>query len=267
MSADRSKNLNVIEGLAKGLKVLEVMAGQGGGSALEIARRTGIPRPTVHRVLHTLIREGYVEQPGRGQNYRLTKMVTLVAEGFKGEDWLYAASTPVLERLRSKIIWPMDTAVCEGGWMVVCSNTHDLNPLSLDNVYRGRKVNMIQSALGRAYLAFAPPAESEILIDTLTADMEEPHRSAEILGIRKEIEKTRARGYALRVKGIQPKTSSLAVPIMHGANVIACINIHWIDRAVKLSDAISTFLPQLRQVAHELEHAYAANLKRNGLRA
>lgn len=263
MREQRPKKGLAIEGLVKGLQVLEAMAAQGGGSALEIARRTGIPRPTVHRVLHTLIREGYVHQPGRGKDYRLTKMVTLVAEGFRGADWLYEASGPLLQRMRSKVVWPMDTAVCEGQWMVICANSHDLNPLSLDRVYRGRKVDMVASALGRAYLAFAPAAESEILVDALTADLAEPHRTIEIRKIHQEMQRTRERGYALRVRELQPKTSSIAVPVMHQESVIACVNIHWIDRAVRLDEAIANYLPHLREVAHELEEAYARHIARS----
>jgi IclR family mhp operon transcriptional activator len=258
VKAEQPPPTAVIEGLVKGLQVLEAMAGQGCGSALQISRATGIPRPTVHRVLHTLIQQGYVLQAERGREYRLTKMITLVADGFKGEDWLYEASKPILSRWRSKISWPMDTAVCEGGWMVVCTNTHDLNPLSLDHVFRGRKVNLTASSLGRAYLAFAPVQESDMLIHSVTSELPEPQRSAEIEAIRGEMVRTRERGFALRVLGLQSKTSSIAVPVMHGDSVIACINIHWIDRAVSLQTAIDEYVPQLRQVAQELEAAQGA---------
>lgn len=52
------------------------------------------------------------------------------------------------------------------------------------------------------------------------------------------------------------KTSSIAVPIMNGAHVLGCINIIWIDSAIKFDKATRRYLPILRDAAARIEVAY-----------
>jgi len=63
----------------KALEVCEVLSGAPNGmSVAELARATGQPRPTVHRLLSVLKRRGYVQQDEETQRYRLSlKMLDL----------------------------------------------------------------------------------------------------------------------------------------------------------------------------------------------
>lgn len=258
-----SHTYHSVAGLAKGLRLLNRLAMHGESSAQELAVSTGIPRPTVHRLLATLIEAGYVGQEVRGQGYRLTSAVKTLADGYKEDDWLFSASTPVLEQLRQQVSWPTDVALCLGGWMVVCASTHDMNPLSLDRVVRGRRIALLTSSLGRAYLAFCPEKERDALLQSLRphSELERQHLASLEL-FRHELHQTRERGYALRIKGSQPKTCSIAVPVMYQDWVVACINIHWIARALKTDTAIERYLQPLQSAAKELAHAYALQAER-----
>ena len=65
------------------------------------------------------------------------------------------------------------------------------------------------------------------------------------------------RGYALRIRGSQPKTCSIAVPVMYGEWVVACVNIHWIASAMKPDVAVARYLGHLQEAASALGSAYA----------
>ncbi|MFT3664581.1 IclR family transcriptional regulator C-terminal domain-containing protein [Piscinibacter sp.] len=247
----------------KGLLVLQTLARMGESSALALSASTGIPRPTVHRLLRTLVDAGYVNQERRGGGYRLTGLVAGLADAFKDDDWLLGAAGPVLDDLRHQVAWPTDVAICNGGSMVIWASTHDQNPLSLDRVVRGRRVSMLTSALGRAYLAYCPPAEREGLLRSLKpANALEREVLSNLELLHRELDATRARGYGLRERGSQPKTSSIAVPVMNGEWVVACLNIHWISRAMSTGEAVSRYLRPLQEAAKRFESQYAAYRRR-----
>lgn len=255
---------STVAGLTKGLAVLQELARTGEGTGLSLARALGLPRPTVHRLLDTLVAAGYVMQDKRGGPYLLTEKVTSLSDGFKDDDWLLGATRPMLEALRAQVGWPTDVAICTGGWMVIVASTHDQNPLSLDRVIRGRRVSVLTSALGRAYLAFCPKVECKALLASqqpATPLERDALKTPELF--QRELEATRKRGYGLRIRGSQPKTASIAVPVIHDGWVVACINIHWIARAVSTDYAVQNYLGPLQQAAARLADEYRVYVKKN----
>ena len=72
----------------------------------------------------------------------------------------------------------------------------------------------------------------------------EPDRLARMIA------ETRARGYAIRNEGeFNPKTASIAVPIVRGEVVFGCISIIWIRSALSLEEAVATCVAPLRDAA------------------
>ena len=61
-----------VRGLEKGLAVLRAMNRLGEASAASVAGTTGLPRPTAHRLLETLLATGYVARGRVRGTYRLT---------------------------------------------------------------------------------------------------------------------------------------------------------------------------------------------------
>lgn len=260
-----SNKYHPVAGLLKGLTLLEILARHGDSSVLRLADLSGIPRPTVHRLLQTLVQAGYVSQHQRGGTYSLEQPVRSLADGYKSDDWIFSAATPVLAELRKHVAWPNDVAINMAGAMTVCASTHDQNSLSLERVVRGRRVAMLSSALGRAYLAFCPASEREALLESLRPSNEVERMLLETPELlRRELAATRERGYGVRDRGIQPRTSSIAVPVMYNDWVVACVNIHWIASAMSVETAVERFLPHLKAAAQQLETVYVQFLREDG---
>jgi DNA-binding IclR family transcriptional regulator len=167
-----------IRAVARALEVLEALNRQGTATALALARETGIPRPTVYRLLETLVGTGHV------------------------------------------------------GAML------------------GRRLPMLESSMGRAYLAFCPARERTALLRMLGAPAGFARRLAEI----------RRRGYSLRAGGGPwPHTGSVALPILSGGRLLGCINAIWMARAVPPEEGIRQCLGPLRETAALIESAIRAN--------
>src|SRR3954470_22827873 len=71
VAAEKEKDRQFVTALARGLGVLRCFthATPELGTA-EIARMTGLPQPTVWRLCHTLMQEGYLVQADRGDKLR-----------------------------------------------------------------------------------------------------------------------------------------------------------------------------------------------------
>ena len=102
-----SKDRQFVTALARGLDILRAFhAGEGMLGNQEIAHRTGLPKPTVARLTHTLTELGYLNYIRRFRKYELGASV--LALGYAGwgagqleneilrNDWLVADAAPDL---------------------------------------------------------------------------------------------------------------------------------------------------------------------------
>jgi IclR family mhp operon transcriptional activator len=118
----------------------------------------------------------------------------------------------------------------------------------------GRRLPMLRTSSGRTYLAFCPDAEREIIIKHIVR-IEDPDDRPflEPAYLHKLIADTRARGFGLRDEGeYNPKTASIAVPILRGSDVLGCISIIWIRTALDARDAVAQFAEPMLKAAAQL---------------
>ncbi|QIL79418.1 helix-turn-helix domain-containing protein [Diaphorobacter sp. HDW4A] len=255
-----------VKSLAKGLAILEAVGHLGKASAAQIASAMAIPRPTAHRLLETLFELGYVQREGLRDGYSLALRVRALAFGCRDDDWIAEIAEPHLAMLSEEVVWPCDIATYQNGAMMIRATTHRRSPLSLERISNGHLVSMLATATGRAYLAFCSDAERSAIIETLdSTDLPERDDMRHPLLLQRELDATRLRGYGVRIRGIQPKTSSIAAPVMAGNLVVACVNINWIDSAVELATILQRHLKPLLAAANGIAAAYSRAMHESDL--
>lgn len=242
--------------LLKGLKIIETLAAQGQASAAELARWTGMPRPTVYRLLGTLQSAGYVTQPRHHDDYRLSRALPHLLSITKTRDVLAAVAHPILEQLSQEVVWPCDISAYENGAMVIHATTHPTSPLSVERIRAGRTIDIVTTATGLAYLAFCSEAQKNVTIDALLSNVSSLSRRAFIKDLDARIELTRRQGCGLRVRGSQPKTSSMAVPLLTRNEIIGCLTLNWLASALEVDVAMQRYLKPLQQAATRISRAY-----------
>lgn len=229
-----------IRALARGLDVLAALNRLGEASAAALAAEAGVPRPTVYRVLETLRAGGYVAAAAERWSLRLG--VRALSDGFEDEEWITTIAIPALHALTARIRWPSDLATLEGTTMRIRATTHQVAPFSIDRAMLGRALPLLESSLGQAWLAFSPAGERRALL--------------RMLGAAPRLGAVRRQGYALRASGGPwPHTRSVAVPILVGGRVLACINAIWMARAVPVEEGLRQCLGPLRETAAAMERA------------
>ncbi len=252
------------QSLKKGLVVLRALNEKDDISVLALSQETGIPRPTLYRLLNTLKELGYVATGPKGDTYQLTILVRALSEGYSDEAWVSEIASAILEKLGSEVIWPVEIGTLDRDMMLIRETTHQTSPLSLERGYSGRRgypgyrVPILASAMGKVHLAFSSKEKRESILNVLrTPDSAEREAAAKTDELKKEFRQIRRRGYGVREGGLIPKTGSIAVPVMYKGEPLACVNLHYILSALTLKQVVSRYLAPMQSAAEEIEEYLA----------
>jgi IclR family mhp operon transcriptional activator len=138
--------------------------------------------------------------------------------------------------------------------MVVRHSTDQKSPLAMERSPVGYRVPILTTAVGLAYLAHSSQQEQHTVLEALArSDAPADKLARNPAAVERLLAEIRSRGYATRFRGANPKTSSIAVPVLRQGRSLASINITWIDSALTLSDVVERYLPALRRTARAIE--------------
>ncbi|MDZ5459499.1 DNA-binding transcriptional regulator [Azohydromonas lata] len=242
-----------VRGLSRGLAVLKALNRLPGGigSTSELARLCALDRTTTKRLLETLRAQGFVRQGEKEGQYYLTFEVRRLSEGFEDEAWVARIASPAMQAAVRELVWPCDLGTAEAGFMVVRESTHRWSALSQHRAMIGEKMPLLETAIGRAYLAAADEAEREALLELL-------RRRGDRLGelardgafVQRLIAQTLERGYAINEGEWlqQADFAAVAVPVHAGQRLLAALNLVFPKAAVSERDLQERFVPALRRL-------------------
>src|SRR5918999_5561532 len=107
-----------VQSLERAFDLLEALSAGGELGVTELANRTGLVPSTVHRLLATLAKRGYVAQADSGR-YRLGYKVAEIAGGLEqGLARLRAVARPHMERISERTGESVNLVVLDGDRVV-----------------------------------------------------------------------------------------------------------------------------------------------------
>lgn len=231
------------------LLVLEAMNQRSISSVEQLHQQTGLTKPTLVRLLNTLIGEGYVQRlDGRG-GYRLMSRVLELSRGFEYRDEIVVAAIPHLQAFTRKHKWPVTILVFDTDAMVPKYTTMKQSPLSYEPDMKRSRLPVTASAMGLAWLAFRPEDERELVINALALSK----RKSEFLTRDRSklsdiLARVRKDGYATTLFDSNPAVG-LAVPVLKNGLAIAAVIMRCYRNAIPLDQAIERYLPGLQSLA------------------
>jgi IclR family mhp operon transcriptional activator len=231
--------------------VLREVNRSGGIRVGDVARALDLPRPTVYRLLETLEELGYIARSASDDRFRVTRRALSLGDGYDPGVVICQAAASYLAELSKDLVWPVDLSIYENAAMVVQETTHSRSPLSIDRGMIGKRLPMLRTSAGRAYLAACPRRERDLIVNHLRRiDEAEDRPFLDEARLDRMIAETSARGYAIRSEGeYNPKTASIAVPVVRNDVVFGCISIIWIRSALAIDEAIARFAARLQETA------------------
>lgn len=257
--------VKTIASLDRGLAVLDAVYATQGASLQQLHAGTGLPKATLLRMLVTLERRELIWRrladghfcPGRAPSTRGRQL--------EMTDRLAQCAAPELNRLQTEILWPSDLAIRRGHSMFVCETNRAQSYFRIRHDGIDFQINMLRSAVGRAYLAFCPEKERKSILAALRRSRRVGDAAARNpAALDAVLERTRRQGYGLRDQsfgGEYDKTRSqqndrleaLAVPIVsENGRLYGCINIVWIQDVRTVDQIVRQCLESLRDTAMQI---------------
>ena len=223
----------VIEPIARAFSVLEALNRRRSTTLTVLAAETGLKRPTLVRLLHTLIALGYAAHVSREAGYRLTDRVLKLAGGVRFIDHLIDAAIPHMSRFTREHGWPLHLTTLSDGAMVVRHSTAPESPMSFEDASYNRKSTMQHGAVGRVWLAFCPDEERRAILRHIGL-RQDPALTAGLARIRRD-------GYGFTRPPRPLRLHGMAVPIREGSggrgHVLGCIAMRFPRSA--MSEAVA----------------------------
>ena len=215
--------LSTVRNAARLLKVFRSREADLGVS--ELARRLGLGKSTVHRMLTTLVAEGLIEQNPRTGGYRLGIVMFELGEAVRVHMDLHAAVGPVLGQLRTQTGESSQVGVLDGHEVVYVDRLESAHSLRLFTE-TGRRVPVHCTSSGKVLLAYLPEARRQAVLRAAPLTALTPHTITDPERLAAELARVRRRGWAEAINEREIGLASIAAPVRDiSGDVMAAISI------------------------------------------
>lgn len=246
-----------IQSVERAIDVLRVLAA-GPQTVTTVANATGLAKGTVSRLLASLTHARFVVREAGSRRYMLGPgLLGLVAEVKTTFGWVGALAGPVLNALRDETGETITVHIRIGMERVCVDELPSPHPLrytasvgSVDSLHIG--------SAGRVLLAFMDERERENTIAALRLDPVTENTITDRDALRREIELTRERGWAISIAERTQGSAALSVPV-HGLDSVAALSV--LSPKERLTrDRCEQFLPRLREASKAIEAMWATKV-------
>ncbi len=242
---------NIITALKRGLEALESFTPSQPKLTLpEITARTGLPKPTVYRLLQTLLELGYLRYDPDTRRYQPTpKVMNMGFAAIAGSD-LREVALPYLRDLSRAIDQNVNLGVPDQASVIYIERIKKRQILNID-LSVGSRLNLHDSSMGQAILAYLDETRLQALIDLL---LQNP-QTAEHIGkngqaLRRTLAEIRKRGFALNDEELMLGLRAIGVPILDGqAQPVAAINVATFSQMCGREELLDNIAPKLLETA------------------
>ncbi len=235
------------------LSVLQAMNREPYSTIQSLHGATGLPKPTLVRILKTLQADGFVRNDRRRQaGYQITSLVTSLSNGFHGDPLVVEAGRAWAIGLSAQFKWPVAIAVFDGSSAAVIRySTVCDSPVSPFHMTINMRLSLFTRALGRAYLAACDDEFIANLLEKMADNNELESAEARAPDVvARMVRITRERGYAMRDPKVEPRTSdTVAVPIFARGAVQASLSITYFRSAMNSFGSHKNFVDALTEAA------------------
>jgi DNA-binding IclR family transcriptional regulator len=247
--ADRPDTVSALE---RGISVLRCFSEERPvlGHA-EVARITGIPRPTVNRLVATLLAQGMLKSALVADRFMLGPGVVSLARVFLGSLDVRAVARPSMQAMAEGVGASVYLAVRDGMEMVLIEACRPRTSMLAPRLDVGSRAPLPNSALGRAYLSAMDDAARTQLVDSLRL-LRGPEWDTLAPGMTSAIAEAKRLGYCLSLGEFHREINSVSVPLVGPGNEIMALNCGGAAFVFTEERLRNEFAPRLREIALEI---------------
>ena len=260
VGAEPVRSSGGVQSIERAFELLEMMADSGGVLGLsQLATRSGLPLPTIHRLMRTLVNLGYVRQePSR--EYALGPR--LVRLGDSSSALLGRWAVPHLQHLVEQLGESANLSMLEGIEVVYVAQSQGRHSMRMFTEV-GRRARAHSTAAGKVMLAQLPPdGVGEILRRTKLA-AQTTHTITDHAALFEELDRVRERGYAIDDQEQELGVRCVAVALP-GSPTRAAVSVSGPVTRMN-EELIQRCVPQLHEAAQRLAADLALAGRGNGV--
>ena len=236
-----------VQSVDRAFELLELLADAGGELGLsQLAESSGLPLPTIHRLMRTLVTGGYVRQQV-SRRYALGPR--LIRLGETAGQALGAGARPYLAGLTDEVGETTNMAILDGDQVVYVAQVPSRHPMRMFTEV-GRRVDAYCTAVGKAILAQLPVESVEQLLSRIHIRPRTERTISSSGELRDQLSTIRRLGYAIDdgEQEIGVRCIAVAIP---GAPTGAAISISGPEARMSGLD-IDQVVPLMRSAAIKL---------------
>lgn len=250
-SGSDARRYKTVRGLMRGLDVLKALNERPAGcwGIVDLCERTGLHHTTLKRILETLRLSGYVEFDEETGRYRLTNFVRGLSAGYRDDDVVASVGRAILPELSRDFRWPFLLSTLDGDAMLTRVETHHLSPLAFHRTTFGYRFPLLETAMGRAYLAACQSPQRRELLRIIKQG--KPDSSSSIDKLEDRLNANVADGLGWNDAGWGPfaNFSAISAPILLPRGVVACLTTGFPSRVLRSHEALKEFGQPLKAAA------------------
>lgn len=206
--------------LDKALRLLDIISQHGRAGITGLARASGYPAPTVHRLLGALVRNGYVSHDSETREYFLALKFLELGARVRNDISLASLAMPAMRELMELSGETVNLVMFEHQEAVYVEQI--VNPRSMLLMFTriGARAPLFCSGVGKAYLA----AQDDAFLNDYCAVVERVPRTrrtiVEETALRQEILRIRRQGYAVDDEEMEYGVRCVAALIRRGRDIV-----------------------------------------------
>ncbi len=238
--------------VGKALHLLTVLGRHSDGAALtQLARETGYPLSTTHRLLASLIRDDFAELDPVAKRYRLGLRLFQLGARVSASLGYGGVALPVLERLSEVTTEASLLSVRDGMHQLYVHHVEARHQIGVKGD-PGALGPLHCTAIGKVLVAFADPATRRSLLDEVPLDRYTDRTTTDRDQLRAEVARVRAKGCAITDGEHEEGIRAIAVPVL-GADgvVLAAVGVACPSYRVLLP-GLGEYLGPLREASERL---------------
>jgi DNA-binding IclR family transcriptional regulator len=203
-----------VAALARGLAILRCFRiGDHYLGNQEIAKRAGLPKPTVSRLTYTLTRMNFLQHSPSREEYALGPGVLVLGHAYLAAQKVREAARPLMQELANFAQATVSLAERDGQRMVILEICHG-SPTYRLRLDVGERVPHNSTALGRASLAGLPEDQRAPWLEQLARDLPREKGDEVIEDIRRSLREYEKYGFVFSCGDWSPETFAVGVPLV-----------------------------------------------------
>jgi DNA-binding IclR family transcriptional regulator len=210
-----------------------------------------LPKPTIHRLFHTLEAEGFLQRDIDGRSYAPGARLRRFAASVLSTSRIRMLRQSILNALAEDVGETCNIAMPERHAMVYLDRVETKWPLRIQ-LPVGTQVPFHCTASGKMYLSTLKPRLFDKYLKIVALEAHTPHTMTDPAALGAEIARIRAQGYSTDNEEFMEGMVAIAVPLHDSENrLMSTLSIHAPVQRLGM-EGLTAYLPRLQVAATDL---------------